>query len=375
MNNPVLPLSPLQVLALSQVGGYGGFNTSVHRIHALRALGCEVEVIDSAVPASVVASLSGRIRARLFRHGYDVRAADPGRNRPRLLHAARQRPWDVLWLEKALTIDGDAIAELRAASPGVQVVGFSPDDMDARHNQSLQFLSALPAYDCFLTTKSCNVAELRRLGCRAVAVVGNGYDPTAFRPMAATAAEAAALGGDVGFIGTFEAERADAMLHLARNGVQVRVWGNDWERMRGAHANLRIEGRPLYGDDFAKACGAFKINLGFLRKLNRDQQTTRSVEIPASGGFILAERTAEHLALFVEGQEAEFFASADELLDKCRRYLAAPELRGRIALGGRARCLASGYDNASRLQRALLEIPGISARVGAGWLRTGTDTP
>lgn len=365
MNGQALPLSKLKVLALSHVGGYGGFNTSVHRIRGLQALGCEVEVVDSALPAHAM-TLSGRLRARMFRHGLDVRGSDPARDLPRLMLAARRRRWDVLWLEKALTIDREAIADLRSASPGMQVVGFSPDDMAARHNQSLQFLSALPAYDCFLTTKSFNVAELQQLGCRHVVVVGNGYDPEAFRPVAVSHAEVEALGGDVGFIGTFEAERAQAVLSLARNGVPVRVWGSDWERMRDAHVNLRIEGRPLYGDDFAKACGAFKINLGFLRKLNRDQQTTRSVEIPASGGFMLAERTAEHAAMFVEGEEAEFFASSEELLHKCRRYLAAPELRARIANAGRVRCLSSGYDNATRLQRAMLEIPSVRKRVDAG---------
>ena len=94
------------------------------------------------------------------------------------------------------------------------------------------------------------------------------------------------------------------------------------------------------------------MNLGFLRKLNRDQTTTRSVEIPACAGFMLAERTAEHLQLFEEGREAEFFASPAELLQKCRRYLADETGRRSIARRGFERCIASGYSNAARLREA-----------------------
>src|SRR5690606_10053631 len=163
-------------------------------------------------------------------------------------------------------------------------------------NQSQQFIQALPHYDWFITTKASSVGGLRALGCRRPVVVGNGFDPGAFRPVAVSARDVERLGGDVGLIGTYEEQRARSVLALARAGLRVRVWGDGWRALRQRHPRLRVERAALGFDDFARACAAFKINLGFLRKLNADQQTTRSVEIPACGGFMLAERTAEHLA-------------------------------------------------------------------------------
>jgi spore maturation protein CgeB len=141
------------------------------------------------------------------------------------------------------------------------------------------------------------------------------------------------------------------MRFLARHGVPVRVWG-PWPRHKST-PNLRVEGRPLWDADYARAISAFRINLGFLRRVNRDRHTTRSIEIPACGGFLLAERTPEHLALFREGIEAEFFAGDGELLEKVRWYLAHEPERLRIAEAGARRCIESDYSNDHQLTAVL----------------------
>src|SRR4029450_7028444 len=98
-----------------------------------------------------------------------------------------------------------------------------------------------------------------------------------------------------------------------------------------------------------RAICATRINLCFLRKVNRDLQTTRTMEIPACGAFMLAERTDEHRAPFEEGKEAEYFESGVELRAKVDYYLAHEEERRRIGLAGRERCLRSGYSNLDHL--------------------------
>jgi spore maturation protein CgeB len=210
-------------------------------------------------------------------------------------------------------------------------------------------------YDLFATTKSYGVEELRSLGCRKVIFVGNAFDPNTHRPVSVSPEERMQYGGAVGFIGTWEAERAETMNWLAANGCEVRIWGNMWNHCPHRHASLVSEGRDLIGATYAKAICAFDINLCFLRKLNRDLQTTRSVEIPACGAFMLAERTEEHLQLFEEGAEAEFFSSRDELLDKIKYYLAHPSTRSKIATAGRQRCLRSGYSYHERIRTILAE--------------------
>jgi len=139
------------------------------------------------------------------------------------------------------------------------------------------------------------------------------------------------------------------MIALARAGVRVTVHGIGWKPLRDLHENLRIKESFLDGVDYVKAINATKINLGFLRKANRDLQTTRSIEIPACGAFMLAKRTEEHQRLFKEHAEVEYFLDFDELLAKCRYFLVHEDERRRIASAGMRRCIESGYSNQRRL--------------------------
>lgn len=128
---------------------------------------------------------------------------------------------------------------------------------------------------------------------------------------------------------------------------------NGWESWRDRPPGLTIEDRAVVNSEndlaYTKSLCATRINLGFLRKLNRDTQTDRTMEIPACGAFMLAERSDDHLRLFEEGREAAFFGSDDELLEKVRYYLRHEDERTAIARAGRQNCLDAGYSETERM--------------------------
>jgi spore maturation protein CgeB len=294
------------------------------------------------------------VRHRLYRAGLPISVPEPAGINAAMIATSRMIKPHIIWIDKGLYVRRRTLEAIHEDQPVCKIIGFSPDDMSARHNRSRDFDRHLGCYDAFITTKSYNVAELRNKGCPLVVFVGNSFDPETHRPM--SDAQTEAFNTSVSFVGTYEAERAQSIGELARSGIGVRIWGSFWDRWSDPAPGVTIEGRDVIRDDYARVVSASDINLCFLRKINRDLQTTRSVEIPAAGGFMLAERTDEHRQLFEEDVEAAYFSSNDELIEKCRYYLSHPEERKRIAAAGRARCLNSHYDYGSRLAVALQEI-------------------
>jgi hypothetical protein len=167
-------------------------------------------------------------------------------------------------------------------------------------------------------------------------------------------AERLALGGPVGFIGHWEPVTERRLLHLLRHDVPVKIYGGGWDH---AEASAALSGaaqhRLVIGDEYARAIVSFDVNLGIVSKWNRNHTASRTFQIPALGGFLLHERNEVVTRYFKEGVEAEFFDSDDELLEKCRHYLARPEERRRIAEAGRRRCIESGYFEPDRVREIL----------------------
>src|SRR5687767_6166262 len=268
-----------------------------------------------------------------------------------ILSKVRNKSYDVIWIEIGLRVYPNTLKKIKKILPECKIISSSPDDMFNPMNQSRWYVSAIPVYDLHITTKSYNVNELKMLGARDVFFVDKAFDPMIHRKMKLTEDEYQRYSCDVGFIGSWEQDRFNYILFLASKGIKVVVRGNTWKKFINTHPNLIIVPKNEWGDNYVRVINATKINLCFLKKLNRDQQTARSVEIPASGGFMLAERTAEHQRLFAEDKEAVFFSSREELLDKVEYYLNHEVERSEIAKNGYLKCIQADYSNASMLKK------------------------
>lgn len=341
-------------LRIAMAGETIAASRTIQRVAAMRGLGhavTEISTTASGRSYETPPSLAERIRYRLRL------PADPAGANTALLKAA-QSGLDLVWLDNAPVIHRATLEHARRLNPGLKLAWYCEDDMMNPRLGSRWLDRCLDLFDLWVTTKSFNALphEMPARGVRRILVVDNCFDPALHRPVEPSAEDRARLGAEVGFIGTYEHPRAESLLHLARSGIGARVWGNGWDRMKNAHPALRIEGQPVYNQDFRAAVCSTDINLCFLRKSNRDLQTCRSVEAPACGGFMLHERTNEMERLFVDGAHAAYFGSDGELAETCRRWLADPLGRARIAAAAAQRARELNLDHAAMLARSLAEL-------------------
>lgn len=335
------------------IGDLNQYSKGYSRLKAFRALGARVvdythTPIGGDESGSAAPSLSFRIAWKLGLHPDDQKANSW------LLRAAAQEAPDLIWIEKGNMIRPSVLRRVRNLCPDAVLASYTDDDMYNWSNRTWAYTRGLPFYDVVFSTKSYNAdaQELPRLGARRVVLVDKAYDADQHLPQTLDDDERRWLVTDVGFIGSYESYRAADMLYLAENGIPVRIWGNGWEPFRPNQANLIIERRALVNTRdnalYSKGICATKINLAFLRKANRDLHTDRSIEIPACGGFLMAEYSDEHARLFVEDKEAVFFRTRDELVEKVKYYLAHDAERRDIAAAGLRRCRADRYSHRDR---------------------------
>ncbi len=340
MNN-ILYVGPLN---------YGG--TCLQRYDALKSLGYNVIGIDTFLYSKkflLLSKIFNRLQMEL-----DILNI----NKKIIAHVSKYQ-YDLIWVDKGLIIKPETLKAIKEFNKTNKIVAYSPDDMMNPKNQSSYYLMTVPLYDIHVTTKSYNVVELENIGAKKVVFINNSYDPNVHRPFKVGENELDKYSADVGFIGQFEKDRFESMLFLAKHNIRVIIRGPGWEHYTGIDSNLIIKPGWVLGAEYAKYISNTKINLCFLRKENRDLQTTRSVEIPACGGFMLAERTIEHQYLFEEGKEAAFFSSDDELLKLTSYYLRNSTLREKVAACGLQKCQISGYSNQERLKALLNNITSL----------------
>ena len=325
-----------------------------------RAPGIEVIMSPYATPKpGFLRKFARRAASRI------KRPFDSMNENSQVLSLAREHRPDVLFVYNSRNLRRETILRIKRET-GALTVFFTPDDILAPHNITHWLRQSFPIWDVFYTTKSFGVEELRALGVRHPILTGNIFDARVHRPMTPEEVGEEYEKFDLVFVGTFEREREESLRLLSKAGFSVVVHGNpagllagSWERLRKAGVTVRPAALDL---DYTKAIHTGKVALGFLRKINRDLITHRSIELPAMGRVMLAEKTAEHDAHFEDGTEYVGFSSEEELIEKARELVMNAELRADIGSAGRARCLASGYDVDTTMRAIAQQIADIKSR-------------
>jgi len=349
----------MRILCLSRIDG-----TSGHRIAALRRLGHEVIVRDPYQAYSHY--LKNRwTGAANYRTGYALLQGSMQRWTTSVVQTAPEI--DLVWIDHGELFGPKVVNSLRLL--GKPVILYNVDDptgtRDGHRFDSLR--RALPHYDLCVVVRKENVAEFGSQGAVRVLRVWRSYDEVAHNPARAPRPVPARFCADVSFIGTWMRNEArDAfLLSLAERGLDIGIWGDRWQK-----SSLWLRLRPYWrgpsldGADYLAAIQGAKVCLGLLSKGNRDLHTQRSLEIPYAGGLLCAQRTSEHLELYVEGEEAVFWSDANECAEKCLELLADSEKRSRIRVAGMRRVRQNGVGNEDICRQVLAAVAGWEGGAG-----------
>jgi spore maturation protein CgeB len=316
-------------------------DSSFYRLQALERLG------HTVVPLNAYGydSKNALVRKIVFRL-----SMGPGvnrLNRDLLAVAERERP-DLLWADKLLWVWPSTLERLREM--GIATVSYMIDNVfGPRRDPGWRlYRKDISHYDLHVVQRDSNIAEYRQHGARDVIKIQTAYEPTIHFPPP--------VGwGDkdrdraVSFIGTPYDQRAKFLTRLWKEfGLDVAVSGGlVWKPALGPEATealYRGHGE-LFRDEYREGIWKSKINLSFITHSNQDEFVHKSFEIAGCGGFLLAERSDGHLQRFKEDEEAVFFSTIEECVEKIRRYLPDEAERERIAAAGRDRALRDGYHN------------------------------
>ncbi len=324
--------------------------TCRERMHTLRNLGHEVVSFDTS-PWTTGGNRVFRSLAHRINSGPHVR----GMNRALIAHSRSIGSSDLVWVDKGRWIYPETLEAIREQMQG-RLLHYTPD-AHFDDNRSRHFRQCIPIYDWIVTTKPFELKKYRIYGAHEIVLALQGFDPR-FISYRQRPENAALWASDVCFVGHCQAHYAARLKAASEVAGRLRVWGNYWPQYakRNEWICPYVCGNGAWGEDYLRALANTKIALGLLGKHIPETTTTRSFEIPAMGIFLLAERTDDHLALFEEGKEAEYFGDDEELKEKIRFYLGNDEARKRIAMAGRERCLRSGYSSAEQLSNIMAKV-------------------
>jgi hypothetical protein len=214
------------------------------------------------------------------------------------------------------------------------------------------YKKAIPVYDAHFTYRLRNVDDFIKTGAKHAAHTAPVYIPWRHYPPEWKIGEREKYLSDATFIGHWEKDnRLDDIDALLNEGFKVNLRGGMWDKnCKGRPSEKLIPVKHAFGEEYNKIYEAASAGLCFFSKINRDGLTERTLEIPAVGGVLVCERTAEVMQHFKDKEEAFFFSNSIELIQVVQILKKDKELRNKVAKAGRMRLINGRHSIKDRLE-------------------------
>lgn len=338
------------MMRLLVVGNPSTEHVGAHFLNGARALGVDVQIIDSRKQFT-----SARLLNAVWWHLF-------GHRPPRLRSFSRAvtraavkfRPDLVLVTGEAGILDADI---RRLNRMGVITANFVTDDPWNKRHRAGWFLKALAVYAYVYTPRRANLDDLKQLGCRRISYLPFAYAPEIHYPELPDGAEEwHRFASDVAFVGGADSDRVPYISALRKAGIKLAIYGGYWDKV----SDLRECYRGFAGpSDLRKLAGAAKVSLCLVRRANRDGHSMRSYELAAMKACIVAEDTTDHRELYGPDGSA-YFQTVDDLVLCVRQVLKNALLGQRIRENARCRVINGANTYADRLRVILEDATKIS---------------
>jgi spore maturation protein CgeB len=290
-----------------------------------------------------------------------------------LLQAVGEQQVDVLLCWRGSNVMPETLQQIRSRYSRCLLVSYNNDDPFSplyatakKFNQRRMwrlFKACIPYYDLHLVFRPINVPEIEAAGAKRVEVLMPYFMPELHHPIQLTVDEHQQFDCDVAFIGHYEPDGREQYLRaLVQAGLHVKLYGVSKAWKSGVLGDLDDyfgEIREVRGADYVKALSGAKMCLCFLSTLNRDTYTTRCFEIPAIARVLLSQRTDDLTRMFQEDQEAVFFSSPEELVQKALWLKSQPDKIQEIAQAGYERVNADAHSVDGRMREFIAAVSAL----------------